>query len=100
MYVKTINVGSKTIDKLLSGEIQFKAGQWVKLDWCSEPSRWVGITPAGSVWAVHHPVTAEKLSGLTTTLRKRHERKRQRDQDPIRKAILNMWSNDGTKEKS
>ena len=75
MYVKTINVDSKTIDKLLSGEIQFKAGQWVKFDWCSEPSRWVGVSPAGTAWAAHHPVTVKALVGLTTAFRKHYKEK-------------------------
>ena len=44
--------GVMHIDKIRSGELVIQRGQWVNI--CGErPSRWVGISPGGSVWAIH-----------------------------------------------
>ena len=44
--------GVTNINKIERGELVIQRGQWVNI--CgSQPSRWVGISPGGSIWAVH-----------------------------------------------
>ena len=67
MYVKTITVDNELLLRLMSGDVRLKAGQWIQLDWCDKPSRWVGRMPSGTVWAVHHPIAMSQFVGMTNT---------------------------------
>ena len=72
MYTKTIRVNNDTLNKLVDGELVFKTGQWIQLEWCSKPSRWVGRLPSGTVWAVHYPTTIDQFVAMTNSYRKRN----------------------------
>ncbi len=53
-YRKIVAVDEQVLSLLMSGHLKLQCGQWIQLDWCSKPSRWVGRRPSGSVWAVHY----------------------------------------------
>ena len=59
-FIKKINLweedqnGVSNMEKIESGELVIQRGQWVQICSGDKPSRWVGISPTGSVWAVHH----------------------------------------------
>jgi len=52
-FKPTIKLTVEDVDKLHSGEMTMQRGQWFQLPWSDTPSRWVGRTPSGSIWAVH-----------------------------------------------
>lgn len=52
-YRKTIPWTPAVSKVVLSRALILQPGQWIKLPWLDSPSRFVGITPAGSIWAVH-----------------------------------------------
>ena len=70
MYVKTIRVGNELLLRLMSGDVRLKAGQWIQLDWCDKPSRWVGLMPSGTVWAVHHPIAMSQFVAMSNTYKR------------------------------
>ena len=45
--------GVSNLQKIKAGELVIQRGQWVRISG-DKPSRWVGISPGGSVWAVHY----------------------------------------------
>ena len=52
-FLPTVDLWSPAINAAVrSGQLQLLPGQWVR---CGQarPSRWVGVTPGGSLWAVH-----------------------------------------------
>lgn len=59
-FIKTINLydrdtnGVTNLEKIESGELVINRGQWVRTSINGKPSRWVGISPTGSVWCVHY----------------------------------------------
>ena len=54
LYEEDTN-GVCNLDKIRTGEIVIQRGQWVNICGVGHPpSRWVGISPGGSVWAVHY----------------------------------------------
>ena len=52
-YSSTIIITQKMFSQIEAGELQIKSGQWVQYSWLNKKSRFVGVTKAGSVWAVH-----------------------------------------------
>jgi len=53
-FLPTVDVDNKTLGLLISGHLRLQVGQWIQLDWCDNPSRWVGRLSSGTLWAVHH----------------------------------------------
>lgn len=53
MYVPTIEVGTEEHDRLANHEMDLTPGQWFKVEWADNPSRFVGVSPAGVIWATH-----------------------------------------------
>ena len=58
-FQKPIIINSTNYDKILKGEIRIQTGQWVYF-WdetgvgdTNGKSRWVGVTKAGTMWAIH-----------------------------------------------
>ena len=48
-------IGDDELDLIRKGELVLQPGQWFRLAWGGDnPSRWVGLTKAGSVWAAHY----------------------------------------------
>ena len=56
-YLPTIQLWDNGMaTALASGRLRLQTGQWVQCGRYSKPSRFVGITTGGSIWAVHwHP---------------------------------------------
>lgn len=52
-YQPTIHLTDSLISALHAGAITIQCGQWVQIPWLDSPSRWVGRTKGGSIWAVH-----------------------------------------------
>ena len=52
-FLPTVQINNANIGDLHTGALKLQPGQWIKLAWCDRPSRWVGVTSAGSLWAVH-----------------------------------------------
>ena len=63
-YQPTVLIGNAEIDAIKVGAMRLQPGQWIKLDWCSHRSRWVGLSSAGILLAVHHPVQMKQFSTL------------------------------------
>ena len=53
MYTTTIKITQDMIEQIEDGSLKIKCGQWVQYAWMSKKSRFVGVTKAGSIWAVH-----------------------------------------------
>lgn len=51
-YTKSIIMTPDKIDKLESGEMTIQVGQWVQFN-DNKKSRFVGVTPSGSLWFSH-----------------------------------------------
>lgn len=62
-YMKTIKVNTRLYNLLASGKLKLQRGQWVQFDHLDTPSRWVGLSSGGSLWAVH---TYRNESGALT----------------------------------
>ena len=77
--------GVMNIDKIRSGELVIQRGQWVNI--CGErPSRWVGISPGGSVWAIHPKYKkGEQLQDFLTLAR--NVRQKSSGRQPMQNAI-------------
>ena len=69
-FQKLVYIDDVKYDKLLSGEIKLQAGQWIQLAWNLFPSRWVGITDSGSLWAVHFPIKNSQFSTMCRNIRR------------------------------
>jgi len=54
MFAPVINIDNALYDKLTKGTVKLQPGQWVRFAWCDRNSRWVGLSPAGVVWAQHY----------------------------------------------
>jgi len=54
-YQSIVHIDNEKLTLLQNGTLKLQVGQWIKLAWCSHPSRWVGVTSTGSVWASHYP---------------------------------------------
>jgi len=52
-YLPTINVDNALCEALHRGQLRLQPGQWIKLAWSDRKSRWVGLTPDGTIWARH-----------------------------------------------
>ena len=63
-YQSTITIDNEKCTQLSEGTISLPMGQWVQLEWCDKPSRWVGRLPSGTLWAVHHPYKHEQFLTL------------------------------------
>ena len=63
-YQPTIIIDNDLYTKIQSGEVKLQCGQWIRLVWCDEPSRWVGLTSSQSLWAVHYPIRMNKFKAL------------------------------------
>lgn len=63
-FQPTILIDNDLYTKIESGEVKLQCGQWIQLEWCDKPSRWVGLTKAKTLWAVHYPVTMKQFSTL------------------------------------
>ncbi len=53
MYTTTIFITQDMIQQIEDGKLKIKCGQWVQYAWMAKKSRFVGVTKAGSIWAVH-----------------------------------------------
>ena len=53
MYTTTIKITQDMIEQIEAGQLTIKCGQWVQYAWMLKKSRFVGVTKAGSIWAVH-----------------------------------------------
>ena len=52
-YLPTVDLWSPAINAAVrTGQLRLLPGQWVRCGQ-SRPSRWVGVTRGGSLWAVH-----------------------------------------------
>ena len=45
MYVKTIVVTEEILHRIQIGDIVLTPGQWIRLAWLDQRSRYVGVTP-------------------------------------------------------
>ncbi|QDP50714.1 MAG: hypothetical protein Unbinned627contig1001_31 [Prokaryotic dsDNA virus sp.] len=54
MYTTTIKITRDMIEQIEDGSLKIKCGQWVQYTWLRKKSRFVGVTKAGSIWAVHN----------------------------------------------
>ena len=63
-FQPTILVDNDLYVKIENGEVKLQCGQWIQLEWCDKPSRWVGLTKARTLWAVHHPVRMNQFKTL------------------------------------
>lgn len=54
MFVPTIKVDNKLCTKLHNGDVYLRSGQWIKLDWCDRPARYIGRTPSGVLVVQHY----------------------------------------------
>ena len=56
------------IEAILDGSLKLQRGQWVRCNRNDKPSRFVGITSSGSIWAVHpnwnKTVTNQKFQNM------------------------------------
>ena len=58
MYVPTIFVDAELLEKLHTGEIKLRPGQWIQLCWADRKARFIGRDPSsGTLWASHYPWT-------------------------------------------
>ena len=62
MFAPVIEIDNDLYDKLTTGEVMLRPGQWVRFEWCDRKSRWVGLSPAGVVWAQHYNMGYSKDS--------------------------------------
>ena len=70
-YTKAINVWAPGVEQAIrQGNLRLQPGQWVKCGEQAKPSRWVGISRGGSLWAVHPSpkVDMERFSILCKSL--------------------------------
>lgn len=68
-FQKTINISIEQLEKLENGEITLQCGQWVKFSWIQKKSRWIGITPNRSIWAIHKNINNKTLSKISKNYR-------------------------------
>jgi len=54
MFFPTIKVDNKLCTKLHNGDVYLRSGQWIKLDWCDRPARYIGRTPSGVLVVQHY----------------------------------------------
>lgn len=75
-YQKLVYIDDTKYEMLQKGTLKLQAGQWIQLAWCLFPSRWVGITSSGSLWAVHFPVNNNRFYGMCQSIERfQHENK-------------------------
>ena len=67
-YQPTIYIDNEKYIKILAGELKLQCGQWIQLAWCDKPSRWVGLTKAKSVWAVHYPINMSQFKSMCKSI--------------------------------
>ena len=53
-YQPTIDLDAQTQMLLREGLLKLQCGQWVRTHPSSKPSRWVGVTSSGTLWAAHY----------------------------------------------
>lgn len=63
-----IIIDNEKLEQLLDGTFKMQRGQWFRLEFSDKPSRWVGVTEGGSLWASHYPVRTEHFRGLCQTI--------------------------------
>jgi hypothetical protein len=63
-FQKTIYLDDSHLALIQAGMMTIPKGQWVKLAWCDKPSRWVGISKGGSVWACHYPMSMRQFTSM------------------------------------
>jgi|TARA_B100000073_G_scaffold311024_1_gene283821 hypothetical protein len=71
-YQSIVHIDNQKLSLLQFGILKLQVGQWVKLAWCSHPSRWVGVTNTGTVWVSHYP---QKKDSFETMCRNYKSRK-------------------------
>ena len=81
MFFPTIDIDNKIATKLHDGTIRLRAGQWIKLEWCDRPARWVGRTPAGILIVQHYEggYSREKFEALLSYWRGHFENPEQKN---------------------
>ena len=67
-YQPTILIDNEKHTQLQNGTLEIQCGQWIQLAWCDKPSRWVGLTKGGTLWAVHYPVEIAQFKTLCTNI--------------------------------
>ena len=73
-YQSKIYIDVELYKLIEAGQVHIQCGQWIHFQWCDHPSRWVGLTQAGSLWACHHPIKTNKFATLCENI-KRHTTK-------------------------
>jgi len=63
-YQPTILIDNDKCIQLQEGTLKLQCGQWIQLAWCAKPSRWVGLTKGGSIWAVHYPIENDRFKSM------------------------------------
>ena len=53
-YQPTITLTNDVLDRLREGTLILPVGQWVRTEWSTHPSRWVGTKRSGVLWASHY----------------------------------------------
>jgi hypothetical protein len=54
MYVKTIVIDNALLHRIQTGDVKLTPGQWIRLAWLDQRSRFVGVHPrSGNFWGVH-----------------------------------------------
>ena len=79
-YQTTILIDNQKYTQLQEGTLKLQCGQWIQLEWCDKPSRWVGLTKGRTLWAVHYPVKADHFKALCVNIdRFKHSHKKTRE---------------------
>lgn len=52
-YQPTIHLTDSLIAALHCKAVTLKKGQWIQIPYLDSPSRYIGVTKAGSIWAIH-----------------------------------------------
>lgn len=69
-FLPLVHIDVPELGRLHTGDLVLRRGQWVQLAWLDKPSRWVGITPHGTMHISHEPgtfpgmVAAARRAGL------------------------------------
>jgi len=74
-YKPTIFIDNEEHNKLQEGTLKIQCGQWIQLAWCDKPSRWVGLTKSGTLWATHWPNKTDQFVALCQVIDRKKDQK-------------------------
>ncbi len=63
-FQPTVLIDNAKCIQLQEGTLKLQCGQWIQLAWCDKPSRWIGLTKGGSIWAAHYPVKTDRFISM------------------------------------